>query len=155
MDPSLKVRRLPVEQMARWGKNASGPMEVFTDEREKAIGFKVKFPPSVDQWIYPEFRVKQPAESMKGAVGLGFEIKASQMVGGMIMICLDDTHERGDSCWLPYVPTTEWQTVNILFEEDAPADFDPGDIRMFRLGANPGDREFEYRIRNFKIYYVQ
>jgi len=129
-------------------------MEIFRDEKEKAIGFKVKFPPATDQWVYPEFRLRLPEESMKGAVGLGFEVKASQASSwALVMACMEDKHEKGDSCWMPYFPTTEWQTVNILFEEDSPVNFDPGDIRMLRIGANPGDREFEYRLRNFRVFY--
>jgi hypothetical protein len=154
MDPSLKVKSLPMENVARWGKNSSGAMEILNDVKEKAVRFKVKFPPAVDQWIYPEFRLRLPIESMNGAVGVGFEVKASQAEGwALVMACLEDQHERGESCWLPYLPTTEWQTVNILFEEDAPVNFNPAYIKMLRIGVNPGERAYEYRIRNFKVYY--
>lgn len=154
MDPALKVKSLPMEDVTRWGKNSSGAMTISSDEKEKAIAFKVTFPPATDQWIYPEFRLKLPAESMAGAVGIGFEVKASRDEGwALVMVCLQDTHERSEDCWLPYFPTTEWQTVTILFEEDAPVNFNPANIKMLRLGANPGEREYEYRVRNFKVYY--
>ncbi len=153
MDPALKVKSLPVENVARWVKNSSGTMEITNDPKEKAVHFKVKFPPATDQWVYPEFRLSLPAESMAGAVGLGFEVKAGRAEGwALVMACLDEEHEKGESCWLPYFPTTEWQTVNILFEEDAPVNFDPAQIKMLRVGANPGEGEYEYRVRNFKIY---
>jgi hypothetical protein len=156
MDPALKAKSLPVENVARWVKNSSGTMEITSDPKEKAVAFNVKFPPATDQWVYPEFRLKLPAESMAGAVGISFEIKASRNEDcfPLVMACLQDTHERSEDCWLPYFPpTTEWRTATILFEEDAPVNFSPTHIKMLRLGVNPREREYEYRLRNFKVYY--
>jgi len=154
MDPGLQSRPLPVDDAGRWVKNSSGSMTIFADEKEQAAGFKVTFPPATDQWIYPEFRLNLPAESMCGAVGIGFEVKASKAEGwALVMACMDDVHERGEGCWLPYYPTTEWQTVNILFEEDAPVNFRPENIKMLRIGANPSEREFEFRVRKMRVYF--
>jgi hypothetical protein len=143
---------LPVEDAARWQKNSSGAMEIVSDGNEKAVGFKVEYPPSVDQWIYPEFRLNLPSESMKNAVGIRFDIKASHLAGGYVMACYEGIHERGQSSWFPFTLTTDWNTVTILFEEDAPVSFDPADVIMLRLGANPSAGQFEYKVRNFEIY---
>lgn len=65
---------------ARWRANSSGEMEISFDEKEQALKLKTVFAPGTDRWIYPEYLLDLPGESLAGAVGITFEIKAGPEV---------------------------------------------------------------------------
>ena len=150
----LEAVPLPAEDASRWRANSSGTMEITSDPEQQAVRFHVQFGESGDRWVYPEFPLRWPQESLMGAAGIGFEIKADTEVGrGLVMAVLDNVPEVGPRYDFVYRQTTEWQKVQILFESDAGPEFDPASVRMLRIGANPTVDGYTYWIRNVRLYY--
>lgn len=139
----------------RWRANASGDMEIAYVETEDAIRFRTVFKPGTDRWIYPEYLLNLPKESLKNAAGVSFEIRAESedIAPGVsftaLMAVLDTVKEHGKAYWLPFPATTDqWQTRVILF-----SNLDTAEIRMLRIGMNPKRDDFTYYIRNLKVFY--
>jgi len=156
------VKSFDFSNPARWRKNSSGEMEISYDEKEKAMRFHADFSKckSGDFWVYPEFPLQLPEESMKGAVGASFELKAVQKdafkkySAYMFMAICEDLKEKGKGQWLPYQPPSEeWKTMFVNFQTDAAQGFDPANIKLLRIGLNPEKEETTYWVRNVKIYY--
>ncbi len=160
VERACAMRPLDISAPARWRKNSAGDMEIAFDEKEKAIKFHTKFGESKDYWVYPELPLKLPEETLAGAVGISFEIKAVQKDGGtefstaLLMALRDTTSETGERVDFGYrAPGVEWQTRKIIFERDAPAGLNPADIKMLRLGMNPRKDELTYWVRDVRVYY--
>ncbi len=151
VDPSLAAREVPWREAERWVANSSGKMGISFDEAEGAVRFEVEFPAGADCWVYPEFPLALPGESLAGAVGLTFEVKAEPLCGFcLVMAVLEDTHEVGERCDFNYRVTSAWSRVHIFFDEDAPASFDPATVKMLRIGGNPSGGHYSYWIRDLK-----
>jgi len=145
-----KVALSNTNDPVNWRKNAAGPMSVDFVAADNAVHFKVKFPENIDRWIYPEYTLQLPQESMRGAVGLAFEIKATP--GGkaakkaIVMAVMTDK-----TVYLPFqVNGDGWEEKVLMF---AGAIDDPDKIRVLRIGLNPSVAEIEYSIRNVKVLY--
>lgn len=156
---SLTARRLSMNDVSRWRKNAAGEMTIEHDAGEQAMHFSVRFVPNTDFWVYPEFLLDMPKESFANAVGVSFEVKADA-VGSkgftttLFMAVTENVKETGKSVYFPYpAMTTEWQTVTIHFKAESPGDFDPSQVKIIRIGCNPKQENFGYRVRNLTVYY--
>ena len=121
--------------------------------------FSVKFKPGTDFWIYPEYILNMPAESMKGAIGISFDIKAGQKGGSkeystsLLMAVMENAHELGVDRRFEYKkPSSEWQRAFIMFEDSSPG-FSPDNVKLLRLGMNPKEDELTYWIKNVKVYF--
>lgn len=56
-----------------WKANSSGTMEITNIEQENAVCFHVNFEQNTDRWVYPEYSLKFPDESMnEGSVTKGY-----------------------------------------------------------------------------------
>ncbi len=157
LEKTSKVKSFDFENPARWRSNSSGDMKASYDEAQKALKVSVKFKPNTDFWVYPEYVLKLPEESLKGAVGVSFEIKAEQKGGGksyaahFLMAVMENVKEAGESKHLEYrAPSSEWQK-SFLFLDDA--GFDPANVKLLRLGMNPKEDELVYWVKNVKIYF--
>ena len=157
---NLEEKLLSAAAADRWLKNASGSMNISYDQAEEAVRFDVAFSPGASHWVYPVFTLR-PEENLKGAVGLSFEVKAAFAPANAgnpynvayVMAVLEDELETGKRVDFSYQPTAEWQKVDILFSTEAPADFDPKDVKLLRIGLNPRQNNLTYWLRNLKGYY--
>ena len=52
---------------ASWRQNSSGTMKIAFDSGESAIRFDVRFAPHADRWVYPEYTLQLPQESLEGS----------------------------------------------------------------------------------------
>jgi len=161
MEKASLTKAFELEKADRWRKNSSGDMQISFDEAQKAVKVSVKFKPGTDFWAYPEYVLKTPGESLKGALGMSFEIKAEQKGGKreyahhLVMAVTENTHETGESRHFEYKsPTPEWQRVFIMFEGSG-AGFDPANVKLLRLGVNPKEDEVSYWFRNVKVYFKE
>ena len=139
---------------ANWRKNASGTMTITYDAAEKAISFQTKFPPNVDCWTYPEYVLQLPQESLKGALGIGFEVKVSKAsaVKQMLVMAVAGKQQEGGSSVNLRVnnPTEQWEERFVQF----PAGFDPAKVEQFRLGINSHADDVTIWVRDIRIIYA-
>jgi hypothetical protein len=124
------------------------------------VRFDTVFPKEASPWIYPEFPLRLPEESMAKAVGVSFDLKVKQfdasITAAEIYIVMEDVHEKGSSVMLDYKPAFEqntWRTISMPLQGAVPAAFDPGEIRLLRVGMNPWVPDFTYWVRNVRVYY--
>jgi|GEM_PF-3515643 len=158
IDPRLKVRTISTVDPKRWLHNSSGKIEITEDREENAVRVDLVFQPNTDHWAYPSFSLKLPSESLAGAAGVSFEIKSKRIDpsgfgAALLMIGMDEIVQGGVMHYFPYTPKTEWQTVYVSFDADAPVAFNAGDIKRLAIGANPVQNDYVYWIRNIKAYY--
>lgn len=158
--PSLVEKLLTGVEPGRWEKNSSGDLRISYDPMEDAVRFDVTFSPTVDHWVYPVLRLG-PEESLAGAVGMSFEVKADfdPALGdnpyryAYVMAVLENHLELGERVDFSYKPSNEWKTISIFFQAEAPENFDPAKVKLLRIGMNPKQDKFTYWLRNVKVYY--
>lgn len=137
-----------------WRKNASGRMEISFDRQEHALSFRTKFPPNVaDRWVYPEYILQLPQESLRGASGVSFEYRATPATAVkqmLLMAVFSREKEHGYAINLQVrKPSESWQNCVLPIDKIG----DPGKIEMLRIGVNSNAEEITYQIRNFKVLY--
>ncbi len=155
----IREVRLPIENPKRWHENSAGKMSIDHDAEKKAVSLFTEFPANADLWTYPEFMLAKD-ESFADAIGFSFELQANKEISFALIMLM--TGEVGDksaqSCWINYRPTTQWQTITVMFDVDLPRSVPPKTIRVVRIGANPWheskeDSQYRFWVRNFKVYY--
>lgn len=138
-----------------WRHNSSGKMIISFDHKEKALRFQTEFPQGVDRWTYPEYVLQMPQESLKGAIGLSFEVRvfsASQINQMLVMAVMGTQKRGGESIYLSVLtPSEQWEERTVQF----PTDLDPDRIRQLRIGVNPNTANITYLIRNVNVLYEQ
>jgi hypothetical protein len=137
-----------------WRANSSGKMSITYDDAEHAIRFQVKFPTSGNFWVYPEYILDLPRESLKGACGIAFEVKAAPADGiekMLVMAVAGKEREYGESAWFPAGnPAGEWEERVVRIN---PLELDPAKMKMLRIGLNPNVSDMTYWIRNVRILF--
>lgn len=137
-----------------WRHNSSGKLTISFDDMENALKIRTQFPKGVDPWTYPEYQLKLPQESLKGAIGMSFEVKAfpaAKVNQMLVMAVLGDEPEKGHSIYLSVdVPTENWEERVVQFS----GTIDPDPIRQLRIGINAATDDITYLIRNVKILYA-
>ena len=106
-------------------------------------------------WMYPELVLDLPAESMRDAVMVTFDIKAEQnkvendFKYVYLMLVDSDTPERGNTEMAPFQPpSAQWETRRCrLADVKIPLE----SVKMIRLGANPNGNKLTYWVKNLKI----
>lgn len=153
-DSGRKVEMPQMVDPVNWRKNASGTMTIGYDAAEKAISFRTQFPPNVDRWTYPEYVLQLPQESLKGALGIGFEVKvskASAVKQMLVMAVAGKQKEGGSSVNLQVTPPAEqWEKRFVQF----PAGFDPAKVEQLRIGINPLEDDVTVQLRDIRIIYA-
>ena len=147
-----KGKELDWRNPSRWRANSSGKMEISFDKKEQAMKLKTVFAPgSFGGWIFPEYMLNLPNESLKDAIGVVFDIKAGPEVrsgiGYTALIAVFDTVlEKGKSYWIRYPRVSDkWERRFVVFGCSEPAD-----IKMLRIGMCPKCNDFTYYIRNVR-----
>lgn len=140
----------------KWRANSSGKMSISYDEAEQAVKFRTGFPKKGNFWVYPEYILNLPEETLKDACGIAFEVKAAPADGiekMLVMGVADKQKERGKSAWFPAGnPAAEWEERVARIN---PLELDPADIEMLRIGLNSKVSDVTYWIRNVRILFNQ
>ena len=139
--------RQPLENSAnRWRSNSSGRMEITDDPDENAVCFRTRFT-SGDFWTYPEYVLRLPEETFKGAAAIRFEIRGDGRIGQSNLMLVEGTQkEVGRTTMLGIGPVSSgWRTVTMLLPvQDT-------DVKMFRIGVNPKEKDYRFWIRNIEL----
>ena len=157
---AYQARQLLTKDASRWRANSAGTMQIEFDSREQAVRFQTTFPEEMPlgsaRWIYPEYLLKLPEENMAAAVGIGFDVKVREFETRYADANLMAVMEGDPDVYYSYKLTTGhegWQTVTIPLQAAAPVGFEPGAIRMLRIGMNPQADDFTYWVKDVKVYY--
>lgn len=139
-----------------WDRNVPGKLNIAYDSEARGMKFAPVFRDDVkDFWVYPGIPLNLPAESMKNAVELRFEVKAvpAENVKFMLVIPVFVNAEgKRKSVHLNVdAPTEEWEERSVSLLRD---DLNPEQIRTLRIGLNAKDRNIAYWIRNVRIVYA-
>ncbi len=136
--------RLDTSNPKRWRANASGKMTIEADPTGDAMLFKVLCGPG-DRWVYPEYDLKLPAESMAKATAVRFEWRSSgNCRQGNLMLAGEGEKTR---ILAAGTPAGEWKSQTVLLP--------PGgaEVKTIRIGVNPREDEYEFQLRNLEILY--
>jgi hypothetical protein len=150
---------------ARWRHNSSGKSTFGFDESEQAVrvstvfDFEMGTPESKgrDYWVFPEYVLDLPKESLVGALAISLELKFRQENGAtavkapLVMFAYQDANEKGKYDSVPYgTPTGEWQKFVV------PIDGSRTDAyKMIRIGMCPTAPQIDYWMRHITIYYAR
>lgn len=152
-----KEKLMFTEDPGSWRKNASGEMQISWDENENAVKFVTDFSHVADKqfWAYPEYVLQLPQESMRGALGITFEWKATPAADvnlALLMAVYSTESEHGKSFWLDVaLPQETWESRTVIFKNQ---NVDPEKIRQIRIGMNPTrGGVLSYWIRNIRVIY--
>ena len=145
-----KLEITAMHDSANWRRNASGEMEIAYDEAEQAVRFHTRFPPIEDRWVYPEYALQLPQESLKGALGIVFEMKVSDVsaVRQMLLMAATGGGER-DLYLRINAPSEEWTEHSVQFPEG----FEPEKVKLLRIGLNSLASDITFLIRNVRFLY--
>ncbi len=150
---SCKIEMPRLNAPENWKANSSGKMTITGDGRG-TLSFATEFPPNVDRWVYPEFYLKLPEESLDGAYGVSFEVCADSVknIQKMLVMVLPVTPAGfGDRIELPFAAPSRngvWEPRIVRFHKEQ---IDPAKIGMIRIGLNSRIPGMTYRIRNFRV----
>lgn len=150
---------LRLEDVTSWRRNDSAQnFSITYDEAEKAVKFQVEWTKECDRWFYPEHILELPAETLKGARFLQFEVKSKQdkvendFKTHLLMLVESVAHQRGKAHNFYYDPPLEkWETRTISLERKST---NLETIRQIRIGANPLGHRLEFWLRNVRILYA-
>ncbi len=134
---------------ANWRRNSSGKQDIGYDEAERAIYFTTLFPAGVDRWTYPEYILQLPQESLKGALGVSFEVKVSKASAVKQMLLMAVMNQGQDVYLKVDSPAEAWQERFVAI----PPTLDPAKIVRLRLGVNSHENEVTLRVRNIRVFY--
>ena len=129
-------------------------MAISFDPAEQAVCFHTKFPRNVDRWVYPEYTLQLPQESLHGAYALTFEVKTTpDAIKQMLVMSVGHTGEKQEKAVHHPVlrPSEHWEKRTIYFDKQS----EPLEIIRLRIGLNSMSDEITYRIRNIQVVYQQ
>jgi hypothetical protein len=147
----------------RWRQNSSGTSTFSFDEAEKAVKISTVFgfdygrqkDGGLNYWVFPEYVLDLPKESLKGAVAMSLELKLKQDNGltnvsaPLVMFVYRDVNEKGKYDSIIYgKPTEEWQEFTIAVDPEKAQRY-----RMIRIGMCPTASHVDYWIRNVRLYF--
>lgn len=135
-----------------WQRNTSAhEYKASWDEAEQAVRFDFAWNKPADRWFYPVYMLTKPAEDLSDALMVEFEVKSAQDKVENDFACqnLMLVYETGRSTFIPYpAPLGAWEKRRVQIAGD---DKGPGDVKAFRLGANPNGTRCSFWLRNVRI----
>ena len=138
---------------ANWRAYSSGKMHISYDQDEHALKCQVEFPPNVPKWVYPEYDLQLPQESLAHAKAIEFEVRHTfrSVSPAEVQVVIEKDGKR-NAVWLSYPPpaVNQWEKRTVLFDSKK---FDPADIVIVRIGMAPFVERGAYWIRNVRIIY--
>lgn len=138
---------------ANWRAYSSGKMQISYDKEEQALMCQVEFPPNTPKWVYPEYDLQLPQESLAHAKAIEFEVKHNfrSVNPAEVQVVIEKSGKR-NAVWLSYPPPAinKWEKRTVLFDRKK---FDPADIVIVRIGMAPFVEKGTYWIRNIRIIF--
>ncbi|MEI8079406.1 MAG: hypothetical protein WCH61_07255, partial [bacterium] len=155
---AAKARNFAFDQPVRWRAGSPGNLDITYDAQEKAVKFKLEFasaqPGEAD--ATPEYVLNFPEESLRGAVGLSFEIrtrKDAPPTNGFASRFIGVQDKGVDEIILYPLPTSEWQSRFVYFPADASPYFDPARVTRLKIGLALSKKGDAFWLRNVKVIY--
>ncbi len=161
----LRAETFDFMNSTRWRHNSSGKSTFEFDEAEQAVkvstvfDFEMGTPESKgrDYWVFPEYILELPRESLVGAQAISLELKFRQGNGAtavkapLVMFAYQDANEKGKYDSVAYgTPTGEWQKFVV------PIDGAKTELyKMIRIGMCPTAPQIDYWMRNITLYYAR
>ena len=135
-------RFLPLAAAGRadgWRAHSSGQLQIKEIPEEKAVRFTVDYPTGVDRWIYPQYQLQLPRESLKNAAGIAFEIRLAEPGMGYVPSRVN-IRGLGDAQGMRTTRhfNEQWRTEVLAFPEF----FDRNNARFLEIGFNPTRNHF-------------
>ena len=139
-----------------WARNTSADeYAAVWDEKEQAIRFDFAWKKPADRWFYPVYTLTRPAEGLARAAMFEFEVRSEQNKVENDFACqnLMLLFENGRSTFIPYpAPLGAWEKRRVQLSASPEG---PGDVKAFRLGANPNGTRCSFWVRNPRILKVK
>jgi hypothetical protein len=156
--PVWQVATAPAKAFAfdrpdRWQAGPPGTLEISHDPREQAVKFVAVTPEACD--AVPEYALRLPAESLRGAVGVVFEIRTAatpppqSYASRLAAVQADGTV---DGIVYP-APSTHWTTRFVYFPADAPPYFDPAQTTALKIGLALPKEGGAFWLRKVRVIY--
>ena len=166
------LRKLSASMFLIHGKNVK--QADVSDAENGVIRFRVQFsafPEKGANWVNAIYRLKQPVESLKNAVGIRYEIRLtgkSGIVGseternfetatlGLLKSSSADQTIYRESVWIPTrIPNDVWQEVYLPFPvATASWKENASKYQAVAFGLNPEFLSLEFELRNIRIVYA-
>ena len=152
--PRLDQPKLEITpRAAEWKPWSSGTLKISDDPQENAMRIDASFKVQ-NRWLYPRYRLKLPAESLKDCYAMTYEArtdKASAEAGykyfGAYLIT--DRKQKVFSGRSFDTLDSNWKTFTIFLNENLG---DSASIREFEIGSCPQPPESTLWIRNIRFY---
>lgn len=146
-------RTLELNNAARWKENSAGKMTIRQDPAEQAIHVHTDFSGAKGDWSYPEYLLNLPEESLGRAYAVSFEIKAEHPDGNPYFPYSYFQISKGkkDYQQFPYKrPTSEWEERVVILPTESMKE-----VTRIRIGMGSREQEFDFWIRNIRIYFLE
>ncbi len=169
---SGKLKEFPLKNLSAsmfflHGKNVK--QSDISDAGNGAIRFRVQFsafPEKETNWVNAIYKLKQPEESLKNAVGIRYEVRLTGRNGivgseternfetatvGLLKSASADSMIYRESIWIPSrIPNEVWQEVYLPFS-GASWKENASKYQAIAFGLNPEFLSLEFEIRNIRI----
>lgn len=161
----LRIETFDFMNPERWRHNSSGKSTFTFDEAEKAVKVSTVFDfeygknesGGINYWVFPEYVLDLPKESLVGAVAFSLELKFKQDNGSsdisapLVMFAYQDENEKGKYDSVSYgTPTDQWQEFTVSIDPEKVSRY-----KMIRIGMCPTASHVDYWMRNIRLHFGQ
>ena len=148
-----RAQSLAFDRPDRWRSANPGTLEISHDPQEQAVKFVAAAPEACD--AVPEYALHLPAESLRDAVGIAFEVRTSaapppNAYAPRLVAVRDDGREESI---LYAAPTTQWESRFVYFPADAPPYFDPTRVTALKIGLGLPKEGGAFWLRHIRVIY--
>jgi len=148
-----RAKSFAFDRPERWRSATPGTLEISHAPQEQAVKFVAATPEACD--AVAEYALHLPAESLRGAVGVAFEVRVSAVsppnaYAPRLVAVRDDARE---DAILYATPTTHWDSRFVYFPSDAPPYFDPARITVLKIGLVLPKEGGTFWVRHFRVIY--
>lgn len=146
----LQATPLPrAGQPDAWRTNSSGKMSIRGNSSENSVVFEIDFRNVTNRWAAPSLPLLLPQESLRGAVGMEFELKVDGNPADAMypLVYFFGNHVQARE---PYPqPTGEWKNYRILFENLKT----PEGVERFQIALSGKQEKLIYQVRNIRFLF--
>ena len=150
MGELLQATPLPrAGQPDAWRTNSSGKMSIRGNSSENSVVFEIDFRNVTNRWAAPYLPLLLPQESLRGAVGMEFELKVDGNPADAMypLVYFFGNHVQARE---PYPqPTGEWKNYRILFENLKT----PEGVERFQIALSGKQEKLIYQVRNIRFLF--
>jgi hypothetical protein len=136
-----------------WRSNSGGTLAMLGDKTTNSIHFNAQFSAtaSATWWVFPALVLKSAGLALHNTAGVVFDTKADGTSVKIQRSYAIVKMSNGSAYQIPIWIGTSWFTNTILWEYDAPEEFDPSAAIELQIGANSGQAQLGYSVRNLGI----